>query len=499
MSLRIPIFVKVIAPLLAVLLLTTLASGYLVYQEGATRRRAELDLRVQTIAAAAADRIDRAALQAVQKPSDQIGPEYASVRAQLVRVRDAGAVDWVGIYRREGDRLYYWVDSDATGMGYPFFYATPAHMAAFDDAQQAPMQVEYTDEFGAYYGYAAPLIAAGPDGHPEVIGLVEAVIYGERLALLQQATRLRVGATLIGGGIIGVLLSLLAMIFTFNRPMRRLQEGAQALASGDLGKTIALRSNDELGDLAGAFNQMSAQLKVQVDEVEQRNTELGMVYQIAQAITASSNDPTETLTTILDRAQQMIPFEEGEICLYVPEENALRVRGWKGLTGSIDWRERKYPLGKGFTGGIGQSRRSFLSTDITQEPGVKPIYGDVVKNPVRSYVGVPLLVGDRLVGTMQLVSTKAGQFDEHSRQLLETIALQAAVAIETAQKVEAREAELQAQIAQLKIEVDEAKRARQVAEVTETEFFTQLQKQAQGLRSRRSGKAESRGADKADS
>ncbi len=73
------------------------------------------------------------------------------------------------------------------------------------------------------------------------------------------------------------------------------------------------------------------------------------------------------------------------------------------------------------------------------------------------------------------------------------------MAIETAQKVEAREAELQAQIAQLRIEVDEAKRARQVAEVTETEFFSQLQKQAQGLRQRRSSKAESSGEGKPDS
>lgn len=499
MSLRIPVFIKVITPLLAVLLLTTLASGYLVYQEGATRRRAELDLRVQTIASAAAERIDRAALQAIQMPSDQVGPEYAAVQAQLVRVRDAGVVDWVGIYWREGDRFYYWVDSDATGIGYPFFYPTAAHLAAFDDPNQPPVQVEYTDEFGAYYGYAAPLIAPGLDGQPEVIGLVEALIYGERLALLQQETRLRVGATLIGGGIMGVLLSLLAMIVTFNRPLRRLQDGALNLAGGELGATIDLRSNDELGDLAGAFNQMSAQLKVQYDEVEQRNTELGMVYQIAQAITASSNSPMETLNTILDRVHQMIPFDEGEITLYVAEENALRVRGWKGKAGSIDWRERKYPLGQGFTGGMGQSRRSFLSADITKEPGVKPVYGDVVQNPVRSYVGVPLVVGDRLVGTMELISTEAGQFDEHSRQLLETIAPQAAVAIETAQKVEAREAELQAQIAQLRIEVDEAKRARQVAEVTETEFFTQLQKQAQGLRSRRSNKAESRGAEKPDS
>ena len=82
--------------------------------------------------------------------------------------------------------------------------------------------------------------------------------------------------------------------------------------------------------MAGTFNQMSAQLKKHYDEVRQRNTELKMVYQIAQAITASSNDPVATLNTILDRAHQIIPYAEGEICLYVPEENALRVRAWKG-------------------------------------------------------------------------------------------------------------------------------------------------------------------------
>ena len=485
MTMRIPIFVKVITPLVALILVTTIASGVLVYREGAQRRRDELDLRLRTIAATTVEKIDITALKAIRIPSDQAKPEYETVRAQLTRARDAGEVDWIGIYERDGDGLSYWVDTDVTGMGYPFFYATPEHRAAFTDPTREPIRVQYTDEFGAYYGYIAPIVETRPSGESHVIGLVEALIYGERLTLLQNETRQRVAIILIGGAIAGVLLSLLAMIITFNRPLRRLQQGAITLAGGDFGTRIDLNSNDELGDLADNFNQMSTQLKVHYDELQQRNTEMEMVYQIAQAITASSNDPTATLNTILDRAQQMIPFEEGEICLYVPEENALRVRGWKGQTGSIAWQERKYPLGQGFTGTVGSTRRSFLSADITQEPSVKPIYGKVVTNPVRSYVGVPLVVDDRLVGTMQVVSTQAGQFDEHSRQLLETIALQAAVAIETAQKVEARERELQAQIAQLKIEVDEARRARQVAEVTETEFFAQLQRQAKELKNKR--------------
>lgn len=85
MTLRIPIFVKIITPLVALILVTTIVSGVLVYREGAQRRRDELDLRLRTIAAAAAERVDTTALQAIKIPSDQTKPEYEVVRSQLAR------------------------------------------------------------------------------------------------------------------------------------------------------------------------------------------------------------------------------------------------------------------------------------------------------------------------------------------------------------------------------------------------------------------------------
>jgi hypothetical protein len=68
---------------------------------------------------------------------------------------------------------------------------------------------------------------------------------------------------------------------------------------------------------------------------------------------------------------------------------------------------------------------------------------------------------------------------------LETIALQAAIAIETAQRVEERERRLKEQIAQLRIEIDEAKKARQVAEITETDYFRDLRAKARQLRDKK--------------
>jgi CheY-like chemotaxis protein len=51
-----------------------------------------------------------------------------------------------------------------------------------------------------------------------------------------------------------------------------------------------------------------------------------------------------------------------------------------------------------------------------------------------------------------------------------------------AREVYAREQRLKQQVQQLRIELDEVKQARQVAEITETEYFQQLQAEAQNLR-----------------
>jgi len=50
------------------------------------------------------------------------------------------------------------------------------------------------------------------------------------------------------------------------------------------------------------------------------------------------------------------------------------------------------------------------------------------------------------------------------------------------EEAKAREANLQQQVLLLQVEVDQAKRERQVAEITETDYFQQLQRRARDLR-----------------
>jgi two-component system, chemotaxis family, sensor kinase CheA len=61
------------------------------------------------------------------------------------------------------------------------------------------------------------------------------------------------------------------------RPVRALAEGARAIGAGNYGHEIVVRSNDELGDLADSFNDMSRSLRRTVAQLDGRNQDMRVV------------------------------------------------------------------------------------------------------------------------------------------------------------------------------------------------------------------------------
>ncbi len=285
MKIRIPLFVKIMLPLIGLLIFTVGVSGYLVFQESTARWQTELDTRLKNTAELVAREVDTTTLQLIRTPPDLDTPEYERIRGYLDQVSTGANLDWLGIFYRDGNHLYYWAEEGYTGVGYPFFYATSDHVAVYEDQQSH--RVQYTDEFGSWYGFDAPILVTDANGDTRVLGLVEAVKAGEARELLQRDTLNRVWLILIIGSVLAVGLSVLVALLVFNRPLRRLQLGALTLAGGEFGHTIDLRSNDELGDLAGTFNQMSAQLERMYKERAERermHRELEIARNVQQAL-----------------------------------------------------------------------------------------------------------------------------------------------------------------------------------------------------------------------
>ncbi len=287
----------------------------------------------------------------------------------------------------------------------------------------------------------------------------------------------------ISVGIVGAIVLVISILLArdITRPISRLSDAAIAVESdqpfdpADIEDVTSGR--DEIAHLGRVFNAMVLALRRRVNE-------LRTVYQIGQDITATL-EVDETLQAILDRVRDVIAYDAAEITLFDPQEKALVVAAWSGAEGFDDTKGERYPLGQGFTGFIGQSGQSLLVADIQAQADRRAIAEQIGEGvPVRSLLGVPLLIRDRLVGTLELVSSRVGAFDENDQRLLETIAPQAAIAIEKAQQVRERERKLQNQIEQLRIEIDQAKRERQVKTITETEYFQELAVQAAKMRQR---------------
>ena len=289
-------------------------------------------------------------------------------------------------------------------------------------------------------------------------------------------TLLRLNLFLAGTGILVAVVLARTLGASLVESLEKLGRRLTTVREGNLDEHMEVTSNDEIGVLSAHFNSM-------VEGLRSRNTELQTIYQISQDISASL-ELNQTLQAVLNQVQRIIPYDGAEICLYDEAENVLRVRAWARSDRAIaDTRGRAYRLGEGFTGWVGQQRQSLLVPDIDAQQGQRPVTRQVADGVIlNSYLGVPLVANRKMVGTLELVSVRKGAFDEHARQLVETIAPQAAIAIGNAAQVLERERLLKEQIEQLRIEVDEAKKARQVAEITGTEYFQQLQEKARQMR-----------------
>lgn len=293
----------------------------------------------------------------------------------------------------------------------------------------------------------------------------------------------------ISVGVVGVIVFVISILLArgITRPVSRLSEAAVAVENdqpfepSDIKDVTAGR--DEIARLARVFSAMVLALR-------RRVSELRTVYEIGQEITATL-DVDETLQAILDRVGGVVAYDAAEITLFDRQENALIVTAWNGAEGFTDTRGQSYRLGEGFTGFIGQERQSLLVPDIQAQTNRAAVSDQISEGMrVRSLLGVPLLISDRLVGTLELVSARVDAFDEDDRRLLEIIAPQAAVAIEKAQRVREREQKLRNQIKQLRIEIDHAKRERQVEAITETDYFQTLAQRAAKMRQRSKEKDE---------
>ncbi len=117
------------------------------------------------------------------------------------------------------------------------------------------------------HDHALRVIGSWPALNDEIgIGYLLLTSYEQPLRELDETRRLLFMVTL--AGILLSALIVLAIVREITSPLRQLQASAEALGRGDFSHRVSVKSRDECGQLAAAFNQMIDRLKASREELE---------------------------------------------------------------------------------------------------------------------------------------------------------------------------------------------------------------------------------------
>ncbi len=268
--------------------------------------------------------------------------------------------------------------------------------------------------------------------------LVEFARYGLLLLLL--------GSLLLGGLTYGIIRRALA-------PIETLTATATAIAQGDLTRTAPLKSADEIGTLAHAFNRMTAQLREAIDTLEQRVAARTFDLERHAAYLAASAEVSRAAVSILDADElirQVVDLIRERFDLYyvglflVDETKTWAVlRSGTGAAGqAMLARQHRIRIGEGMVGW------SIANAEVRVASHAEM---DAVRltNPelpdTRSEAALPLRSRGQVLGALTVQSTLPDAFDPDSMAVLQIMADQVAVALDNARLLAQAQAALEAE------------------------------------------------------
>ncbi|MFH1062185.1 MAG: ATP-binding protein [Candidatus Omnitrophota bacterium] len=108
-------------------------------------------------------------------------------------------------------------------------------------------------------------------------GIVRLSIPLSEIEDLLNSLRTTLSIALLAAFIMSGLVSYSASFF-ISRPIKDISWAAKDIAQGNYARKIFIQSNDEIGDLAAAFNYMSEQIKAKIEEVSQSKSRLEAVF-----------------------------------------------------------------------------------------------------------------------------------------------------------------------------------------------------------------------------
>jgi signal transduction histidine kinase/HAMP domain-containing protein len=404
-------------------ILTIVTSAMLtltLYQAVRGRLREDIRQRLYDIVNVSALQVDGDKHATLVDPDQEGSTTYMHIKSILQKIRDKGTdIRYVYTWRRNTKgQLIFVVDAETdpkkiSHLGDVYTSSEPSILAELATLDHTAVDEKFnTDEWGIWLSGYAPFYRS--DGRMEgILGMDIAasnVILHERhfLWIALGVFTATIPLALILGWLIGRKLA---------APIARLKVGSERIAEGDLNHRVVIQSNDEVGSLAIAFNNMTQNLqnviiareqeiaaRRQAEHVIQQNSEAQAVLNKLLSISLESLELKETL----DRSLKLIitvPWLqlESKGCIFLVEDdtNNLVMTVQYKLPEILSNLCQKVPFGKCICGQAASNR-------IIQFVNCVDEHHDVRYDGVRphGHYCVPIISTGKVIGVVCLYITE---------------------------------------------------------------------------------------------
>ncbi|MGB9631926.1 MAG: ATP-binding protein [Chloroflexaceae bacterium] len=224
------------------------------------------------------------------------------------------------------------------------------------------------------------------------------------------------------------------------RPVRALAAAAERVGNGDLHAPIPTAGANEIGALGRTFDYTVARLRDAIAATESRRQEAETLRAATQAL-SSTLDLNQVLDLILSELRKVVPYDSASV--QVVRDGYAEIIGAYGLRRGEQVIGFRFDLTPGLTPNaeVVATRAPVILDDA---PACYPHFNSEPYNadPIHSWLGVPLIFGERLIGMLTLDKHQAGFFTGEHARLAAAFAAQAAIALENARLYEAARREL---------------------------------------------------------
>lgn len=254
----------------------------------------------------------------------------------------------------------------------------------------------------------------------------------ESASRLQSLYSLQIGFLVLSLGLAGTALWFLYRLI--REPLKRLTEGAEHMAAGELHTRIQVHTQDELGQLARVFDRMAETIQGHIEEMKALHAtgeDIGML---------EPGGVEGVLRRIADRAAESLDADLALVMVRHPTMKCWLVEAASGM--AFDRIREQIILFEEtpFSNQAFETKRPVVIHDLSEYPDRAVRFRD--QFGAKSYMAVPMVGPHECRGVLVLLSlAQVRNFTEWDTQLAQQFASYAAVTMENARLFEAVESE----------------------------------------------------------